>query len=148
MLCYGKTWWEYHENEFHINSLCTLRLCIVCNAHPPLWPIHPFADRAATYFLTKTMLELPVTLVQTLVQFIMCYNMIGLQVLLCRYISEDILCSHCNHEFSLYFLQELNQYFAHCHFAYPPHIHFSWSSREISCTSFWRLGDWGAPPAQ
>lgn len=35
--------------------------------------------RATSYFLTKTFLEIPLTFVQTLVQFIICYFMINLQ---------------------------------------------------------------------
>ena len=45
------------------------------------WP-----DRASSYFLTKTFLELPLGLVQTFVQFIICYFMINLQVVFLLFI--------------------------------------------------------------
>ena len=84
MLCYANAITR-HESITETHSISTVCAPFAFAsseyAFALLWPTHPFADRAATYFLTKTLLELPVTLVQMLVQFIMCYNMIGLQVL-------------------------------------------------------------------
>ena len=53
-----------------------------------------YTDRASSYFLTKTFLELPLTLVQTFVQFIICYFMINMQVII---LEESTITSLFNH---------------------------------------------------
>ena len=117
MLCHVMLCLRRHESitKMHFMSTVFAPFAFVLSEYAIalLWSTHPFADRAATYFLTKTMLELPVTLVQTLVQFIMCYNMIGLQVLHHHYISKDTFYSHCYKKYrfrqflSLNFFKEL-----------------------------------------
>jgi hypothetical protein len=57
----------------HTHTTSTLMAVCINSTH---------TDRATSYFFTKALLELPLLLVQTLMQFFVLYSMIKLQVLL------------------------------------------------------------------
>ena len=61
---------QYTHALTHITSLLTVR---INSTH---------ADRATSYFFTKALLELPLLLLQTIMQFFVLYSMIKLQVLI------------------------------------------------------------------
>jgi hypothetical protein len=99
------------------------------------------ADRATSYFLTKTFLELPLTLVQMFVQFIICYYMIDLQVR--KSLSPRAIFGILSLSYSDYMDAESIQRLSEMLIPQIPSL-----SRGASSTSSWPLGVSGALPAQ